>query len=85
MAKAVLVDLTRCTGCRGCQAACKAWNERDTVPTVQGGSYENPPALNSDTFTRIKFSERSGRDGPVWNFVKDQCLHCKDKCRNRHQ
>jgi len=78
MAKAVLVDLTRCTGCRGCQVACKAWNERDAGATVQGGTYENPPALNSDTFTRIKFSEKAGKDGPVWDFVKDQCLHCKE-------
>ena len=25
MAKAFFVDLTRCTGCRGCQIACKQW------------------------------------------------------------
>ena len=58
--------------------ACKAWNERDAGATVQGGTYENPPALNSDTFTRIKFSEKAGKNGPVWDFVKDQCLHCKE-------
>ncbi len=78
MAKAVLVDLTRCTGCRGCQAACKAWNERDARPTVQSGSYENPKALNSDTYTRIEFKEAKKEGGPVWSFVKDQCLHCKE-------
>ena len=25
MAKAFFVDLTRCTGCRGCHIACKQW------------------------------------------------------------
>ena len=22
-----LIDLTKCTGCRGCQVACKQWNQ----------------------------------------------------------
>lgn len=25
--KTILVDVSRCTGCRGCQVACKQWNE----------------------------------------------------------
>lgn len=78
MAKSVLVDLTRCTGCRGCQAACKAWNERSARATVQAGTYENPPALSSDCLTRIEFNEAERGDGAVWTFVKDQCLHCKE-------
>jgi len=24
---AILYDTTRCTGCRGCEVACKQWNE----------------------------------------------------------
>ncbi len=78
MAKAVLVDLTRCTGCRGCQVACKGWNERDTRATVQMGTYENPPSLSSDCYTRIRFRESEGNGAPVWSFVKEQCLHCKE-------
>jgi formate dehydrogenase iron-sulfur subunit len=78
MAKAVLVDLTRCIGCRGCQVACKEWNERVARPTIQSGTYENPMALSSDCYTRIKFVEKKGKDGPIWDFVKDQCLHCND-------
>ena len=76
MSKAVLVDVTRCTGCRGCQVACKEWNERVARKTVQDGSYENPKVLSSDCYTRIRFNEVKGKDGPVWDFVKDQCLHC---------
>jgi len=78
MAKSVLVDLTRCTGCRGCQVACKAWNERSARETVQTGSYENPPALSSDCYTRIRFNEGEDKGSPVWSFVKEQCLHCKE-------
>ena len=78
MEKAVLVDLTRCIGCRGCQVACKEWNEREARKTTFHGDFTNPAKLSSDCYTRIRFveSEKGGR--PVWSFVKDQCLHCKE-------
>jgi len=78
MAKAVLVDLTRCTGCRGCQVACKEWNERAARDTVQAGTYENPPSLSSDCYTRIRFRETEANGQPAWSFVKEQCVHCKE-------
>ena len=51
--QAILFDASKCTACRGCQVACKQWNENDeTIPTVTNGvgvanrgSYENPPDL----------------------------------------
>jgi len=78
MPKSVLVDLTRCTGCRGCQVACKSWNERGVVPTSLDGSFENPPALSETCYTRIRFEEGERGGAPVWSFVKEQCLHCND-------
>ena len=42
MPKGVLVDLTRCIGCRGCQVACKSWNERPVVKTAVSGSLREP-------------------------------------------
>jgi len=76
--KAVLVDLTRCIGCRGCQVACKSWNERSVKKTVNQGEYTNPPKLNSDTYTRIEFLEKGTTQAPAWHFIKDQCMHCGD-------
>lgn len=76
MAKSVLVDMTRCIGCRGCQVACKEWNERNARKTTFHGEYTNPMRLNSDTYTRIRFSEKEKKNGPVWNFIKEQCFHC---------
>ena len=78
MAKAVLIDLTRCIGCRGCQIACKEWNERKARKTEFRGDYTNPTQLSSDCYTRIRFHEQDKNGTPVWSFVKDQCLHCKD-------
>lgn len=78
MPKSVLVDLTRCIGCRGCQVACKSWNERPVVKTVLAGSFENPPALSESCYTKIRFEESESGGMPVWDFVKEQCLHCKE-------
>jgi len=78
MAKAVLIDLTRCIGCRGCQIACKEWNERSVKKTAMDGNFTNPKELSSECFTHIRYVEQEKDGKPVWSFVKNQCLHCKN-------
>jgi len=84
--KAILYDATRCTACRGCQAACKQWNENDEfIPTVENGvqsvnwgSYENPPDLSPTTWLKMEFREIDP-DGKVrWLFTRRSCMHCTD-------
>lgn len=77
MSKAVLVDTVKCIGCRGCQVACKGWNELPAESTVNTGSYENPPQLSAITFTRIKYKELRYEDRFHWVFTKVQCMHCE--------
>lgn len=77
MPKGVLIDLTRCTGCRGCQVACKEWNERKARKTRLAGDFTSPAELSSDCYTHIRFHELDKDGMPAWSFVKDQCLHCK--------
>ena len=75
--KTILVDVSRCTGCRGCQVACKQWNELPATDTVQTGSYQNPPDMNGDTYKIVRFSEGRHENGkPYWNFFTDMCRHC---------
>lgn len=75
--KAILVDVSRCTGCRGCQIACKQWNGLPATPTKQTGTYQNPPDMNGDTYKIVRFSEGRNRVGRVyWNFLTDMCRHC---------
>ena len=57
MPKARLIDVSKCTACRGCQVACKQWNELPAVATTNTGTYENPPKLDAYTFTKIHFTE----------------------------
>lgn len=77
MAKAVLVDTTKCTACRACQVACKQWNQLPATRTEFTGSYENPPDFRG-TYTRVLFNEGTKAGEPVWNFAKTQCMHCTD-------
>jgi formate dehydrogenase iron-sulfur subunit len=78
---AMLIDESQCTACRGCQVACKQWNDREGwlySRTRNRGSYENPPDLSPQTWTRIKFTEYEGPDGFRWLFLKEGCMHCGD-------
>jgi formate dehydrogenase beta subunit len=74
-----LIDLSRCTACRGCQVACKQWNEQPASKTHNFGSYQNPPGLEWNTWTLIRFQEHVDQSGRLkWLFRKDGCMHCTD-------
>ena len=76
--KAILFDASKCIGCRGCQVACKQWNELTAVETTNWGSCENPPDLSPDTWLKIKFMEQV-EDGTLeWFFSRYSCMHCTE-------
>jgi formate dehydrogenase beta subunit len=72
----MLVDTTLCTGCRGCQVACKQWWDLPAEKTENRGSYENPPDLSPSTWTRITFHEVERGDEVGWFHMAWGCLHC---------
>lgn len=74
MPKARLIDVTKCTACRGCQVACKQWNELPATTTTQRGTYENPPELSAQTWIKVEFRERPGE----WLFRAHTCMHCTE-------
>ncbi|HYF94987.1 MAG TPA: 4Fe-4S dicluster domain-containing protein [Symbiobacteriaceae bacterium] len=77
MGKGVLVDVTKCIGCRGCQMACKQWNEIPAEKTrFTGGT--NPPTITPKSWTRIDARKViTGEGEETWRFVKSQCMHCE--------
>jgi formate dehydrogenase iron-sulfur subunit len=82
MSRAVLVDTTICTGCRGCQVACKEQHDNPAEETVffaRAGGYQNPAKLSPATFSLVTFRELDDDRGePKWVFVRRQCMHCLD-------
>ena len=77
---AFLIDLTKCTGCRGCQVACKQWNQLEAEETefFSGEGYQNPPAMSEYTFTRIKFRDYEKNGENEFAFYKEMCMHCDE-------
>ena len=73
--KSYFIDLTKCTACRGCQMACKQWNQRKTEKTINRGSHQNPPDLSYNTWKLVRFSEVA-EPKLNWYFFPDQCRHC---------
>lgn len=86
--KTILYDATKCTACRGCQAACKQWNENDeqipapadniVLRTKNTGSYENPPDLSPTTWLKMEFREYEAGGKIRWLFTRRSCMHCTD-------
>ena len=88
--KAMLIDSTRCIGCRGCQVACKQWNNKPATKTtflpaqkklaaeVARAGYQNPADLDSNTWTLIKYNEVETGGRFQWVFGKLQCFHCNE-------
>ena len=76
--KTKIIDLSKCTGCRACQLACKQWNQQPAKQTENLGTYQNPPDLQSNTWTLIRFQEIATKDSVKWVFRKDGCMHCTD-------
>ncbi len=78
MTNAIYVDTTLCTGCRGCQVACKQWHDLPAEETRNRGTYQNPSDLSFSTYKLVRMSEAKIDGRLQWLFFPDQCRHCID-------
>lgn len=79
----VLVDLTRCVGCRSCEAACnmeqnlpqpeKPFNDYSVFDELHHGQ---PRRTDETRYTVVNRYEIPGQDHPL--FRKIQCNHCQE-------
>lgn len=76
MSKGFFVDTTRCTACRGCQVACKQWNQNPAEETENTGFHQNPPDFTYNTYKLVRMEEHVINDKLEWLFFPDQCRHC---------
>lgn len=75
---AKLIDVTKCIGCKACQAACQEWNDLREEVGVNVGSYTNPHDLTANSWTLMRFAETEANGNLEWLIRKDGCMHCAD-------
>jgi formate dehydrogenase iron-sulfur subunit len=76
---AKLIDISKCIGCKACQAACYEWNDLRDEIGVNVGVYDNPHDLTENSWTLMRFTEVEEEDGKLeWLIRKDGCMHCAD-------
>lgn len=80
--KAIFFDATRCSGCKGCQVACKCWNNLPSPLEKNSqrwsGTFQNPADLEPDTRLTMTYREKdNGKNwGIHWAFGRRACMHC---------
>ncbi len=77
---AKLIDVSKCIGCKACQAACLEWNDLREPVGYMHGDYTNPEDLTPDSLTLMRFTEwvNPSTDNLEWLIRKDGCMHCAD-------
>ena len=73
-----LVDISKCIGCKGCEVACKEWNDLGVEPTVNFGSIQSHQDLSPKTWLLMRFNEVEIDGNLNWLIKKDACLHCEE-------
>jgi formate dehydrogenase iron-sulfur subunit len=77
---AKLIDVSKCIGCKACQAACLEWNNLREEVGINVGVYDNPHDLTPNSWTLMRFTEwENPESGNLeWLIRKDGCMHCAD-------
>ncbi len=73
----MLIDTTKCIGCRACEEACNAANKlpKPEVSFSNEGVFESHRDPTPDAFTVVnRFPNEKEPDKPI--FVRKQCMHC---------
>ena len=66
-----LIDMTKCTGCRACQVACKQWNQLEA---------EGPTWYRKPSEIRLKKNERIKLNG-VWAEINGKDVFMASKIK----
>ncbi|MDO8834033.1 MAG: 4Fe-4S dicluster domain-containing protein, partial [Vicinamibacterales bacterium] len=70
----VLVDTTKCVGCRACEAACA---ETNSLPDPSGDErvFASPRDTDTRTYTVVNAAATAAPDATA-RYIKRQCMHC---------
>ena len=76
MNKGFFIDTTRCIACKGCQVACKQWNNLPAEKTENQGNLQNPPDFSFNTYKLVRMNEEIVEGQVKLLYFPDQCRHC---------
>jgi len=72
----MLIDTSKCIGCKACQIACQQWHQLPAEDTQFTGSYTNPPDRSGANHNVVKFFEYGNNGDLRFLFFPDRCRHC---------
>ena len=73
--RGVLVDTTKCVGCRACEAACAETNSLPGPASLGDDTvFKSTRTMDTRTFTVVNAAATA--PGAAARFVKRQCMHC---------
>jgi ferredoxin len=70
MEVAKLIDVSKCIGCKACQAACLEWNDLKQEIGYTDGTYNNPTDLTPASWTVMRFTEYEHGDDLEWRSAR---------------
>jgi formate dehydrogenase iron-sulfur subunit len=75
--RSMLIDTSKCIGCKACQIACQQWHQLPAEETSFTGSYQNPPDMSSANLTVVKFVDTEIDGNQRFLFMANRCRHCE--------
>jgi formate dehydrogenase iron-sulfur subunit len=76
-ARAILVDTTRCVGCRACEAACSEANGNAEPPMLGDDRvFDRHRDMEPQAYTVVNRYPAATPAGAAVRYVKTQCMHC---------
>lgn len=74
--RGVLVDTTKCIGCRACEAGCAESNQLPGPASLDDPAvFARPRLTDTRTYTVVNAAASAGLASPA-RFIKRQCMHC---------
>jgi len=71
----LLIDTTKCVGCRGCEVACSEQNGLPAPAETTATTFDSKRGPTTEAYTAVTRSAEKGKDGGA-RFGKLQCMHC---------
>ncbi|MEW5784852.1 MAG: 4Fe-4S dicluster domain-containing protein [Bacillota bacterium] len=77
----MLIDPSKCTGCRTCMIACKKWNHLPLEENKFHTAREGRPRFSANQWIDVvnnRISPQDSETGEKEIYIRQSCMHCKD-------